>query len=178
MANATCSIDGCEKPVNARGWCSTHYQRWRVNGDPMVTRVWSPIDQTPLDRVARYSRPEPNGCIRWAGATNRDGYGVIGRIHAHRYAYIATHGPVDDGLVIDHLCRNRWCVNVEHLEAVTPKVNVLRSTAPSARFATATHCKSGHPFDERNTYYRPSGGRKCRECHRTEQRIRSRRNRS
>ncbi|MBY4212857.1 HNH endonuclease [Rhodococcus fascians] len=68
------------------------------------------------------------------------------------------------GLQIDHLCRNRRCVNPDHLEAVTPQVNTLRSTAITAVHAVKTHCPQGHQYSVENTYVSSRGGRHCRIC--------------
>lgn len=73
-------------------------------------------------------------CWEWQGHRNRGGYGVFGEnsktLHmAHRYAWELVHGPVPEGLEMDHLCRNKACVRVEHLEAVTRSVNCLRREA-------------------------------------------------
>ena len=86
----------------------------------------------------------------------------------HRLAYWLKHGWLPDGykkeLVLDHLCRNRWCCNADHLEAVSQKVNMERSAS-----ATKTHCINGHPYDEANTTHpdrkRPDK-RACRICNR------------
>jgi len=72
-----------------------------------------------------------NGCHVWTGARNLDGYGLL-RVEgittrmAHRIAYLVSVGPIPEGRVIDHLCRNRACVNVDHMELVTPVENTLR----------------------------------------------------
>ena len=85
---------------------------------------------------------------------------------AHRFAYETFVGPIPEGLTIDHLCRIRHCVNPEHLEAVTDRVNILRGEGISAQHARATHCPQGHPYDLINTYVAPDGDRDCRDCRR------------
>jgi hypothetical protein len=103
-------------------------------------------------------------CIIWAGSIDRDGYGRFRNTPAHRIAYEESKGPIPSGLVIDHLCRVRNCVNPDHLEAVTIRENTLRGFNPPAMNARKTHCVNGHEFDEINTYWRPNGERDCRAC--------------
>ena len=164
------------------------------------------------------------GCWIGLGTANGNGYTSIrisGKKHyVHRLSYEVHVGPIPQGLVIDHLCRNRACFNPEHLEPVSNEENIARGESPPAqnarkvrcphghdytlgadgtrrclvcrrerRIATGeingrglpadrTHCPSGHPYDDENTYLvrRPDGSikqRMCRECGRA--RVRARR---
>lgn len=120
----------------------------------------------------------PGGCWQWTGYLMPNGYARITidgeRQYAHRVAYEAFVARIPDGLVIDHLCRNRGCVNPAHLEAVTQRINVLRGKSHAADRARQTECLRGHRFDAANTYMAGNGTRKCRHC-RTLARERARR---
>ena len=113
-------------------------------------------------------------CWIWTGATAM-GYGRInagGRhgksLQAHRVAYEFMVGPIPAGLQLDHLCRNKRCVNPLHLEAVTQRENLLRGDTIPGRNAAKTHCIRGHEFTPDNTILRGrvEGGRDCRTCKR------------
>ncbi|KKM02057.1 hypothetical protein LCGC14_1788260 [marine sediment metagenome] len=113
------------------------------------------------------------GCWPWQRATSR-GYGQLsinGTVcSAHRTAYEIVKGPIPDGLQIDHLCRNTRCINPDHMEAVTARVNTLRGNNPPAVNARKTHCKRGHEFVADNTV-RTAKGRECRQCRNDNQRL-------
>lgn len=156
-----CVIDECDRPAFKRGMCSLHYVRWQKHGDPLreptrltlAERFWLKTDKT-------------DGCWVWK-ASLRDGYGVFavdGQARpAHRVAYELLVGLVPEGLVLDHLCRNRACVNPAHLEPVTDKVNILRGESVSAKNRVKTHCLRGHEFTPENTRVY-NGGRWCIAC--------------
>lgn len=89
------------------------------------------------------------------------------RMMTHRAVYELLAGPIPEGLQLDHLCRNRNCINPDHLEPVTIAQNLLRSNLTIAsQNKSKTHCKNGHEFTEQNIY-RPSkrlDRRYCRTC--------------
>lgn len=127
-----------------------------------------------IREIARTS--DPDACWDWPGFCV-DGYGKAGanidaRGHrvwfAHRAAYTVLIGPVPAELELDHLCRNRRCMNPRHMEPVTPRENALRSLSPIAANASKTNCKHGHPFTPENTYVSTTRYgttvRACRAC--------------
>jgi hypothetical protein len=127
--------------------------------------------RTLVQRLEGLTVLTPGGCWEWTGATGGSRrYGCISvkgvTRRAHRVAYELLAGPIPDGLELDHLCRNRLCVNPEHLEPVTHRENVLRGDAPPAANVSKTHCPRGHELTPENTYTRRGrpGGRECRAC--------------
>lgn len=106
-------------------------------------------------------------CMPWPGVIEC-GYGTLrvrGKTtYAHRAIYENVNGPVPDGMVLDHLCRNRDCVNPDHLEPVTNKENILRGVSPAAINARKTHCVRGHALTGENLFINSNGRRVCRTC--------------
>lgn len=128
----------------------------------------------PIERLFNLVAKTPEGCWEYAARTRQgrsyrqialrvDGKSVL--VYAHRLAYEHFRGPIPDGLQLDHLCRNRTCVNPEHLEPVTPKVNTRRARA------LITHCPAGHKYDHENTRISPDGRRYCSICKRAQTRA-------
>jgi hypothetical protein len=113
---------------------------------------------------------QESGCWDWVGSLSPEGYGrfrVNGRPeYAHRIMFERHKGPIPAGREIDHLCRNRRCVNPDHLEAVSRRENCLRGTSPPAIGARRTHCPQGHELSGDNLARAAlkRGGRNCREC--------------
>jgi len=110
-----------------------------------------------------WSKVEVGVCWTWTAAINSTGYGqwgVNGRSKSvHRLAWEALVGPIPVGLTIDHLCRNKRCVNPDHMETVTVAVNNARKPA-----ANKTHCIRGHQLSGDNLRINGLGRRSCRTC--------------
>ena len=148
----------------------------------MVYTKRRPVEQRFFEKV----RISPTGCEEWTGGTNGAGYGTFflewagganTKVLAHRWSYERMYGPIPNGLHLDHLCRNRICVNPLHLEAVTQRENTLRGESVAAIHAKKTECINGHPLSGDNLIYRANGRwRDCRECKRAKDRRRYKKN--
>lgn len=119
--------------------------------------------------------PEPNsGCWLWNASSNTDGYGLFffnGKIKsAHQFSFSKRYGYIpSNGKEIDHICRNRMCVNPEHLREVTHKENMENAIF---FLSLKTHCPSGHPYSGKNVRFNKNGSRACRTCERNKMRLR------
>jgi HNH endonuclease len=128
-----------------------------------------PRSSDPVSRFYERILYAENGCWLWQGKISSSGYALLsikGRyVHVHRWAYEHFRGVIPEGLLIDHLCKHRSCVNPEHLQPVTYQENNQRAR---------THCWQGHPFTAENTLINGSG-RMCRICrHERERKYRQR----
>lgn len=130
-----------------------------VEMDVATFNLFQSLIQTNLNN---YTKNEKD-CWIWNGAKTPGGYGAV-RIAAHRIFYTIYKGQIPTKLQLDHLCKERMCVNPSHLEAVTQQINILRGNSISARYAQRTHCKMGHPLDGiKMNKGQPS--RRCLVCH-------------
>jgi hypothetical protein len=107
-----------------------------------------------------------DGCFIWRGAVQSRGYGSVGvgggrTALAHRVAWELQRGPIPDGLTIDHLCHNRRCLNVDHMDLVSAPTNSARGAGSSPLY-----CRAGHPlFGTLGDWdRRPDGKRRCKTC--------------
>lgn len=110
-------------------------------------------------------------CWEWVGTIHNTGYGCMSdetgrQVRPHRFMWELMRGPIPPGLTIDHLCRNKRCVNPDHMEVVTFGENTLRGNAWSGVNKRKTHCNHGHPFSGENLAITPQGYRSCRACSR------------
>ena len=137
----------------------------------MPTRFWDKVDAS-------------GDCWLWMGARHTLGYGqwagtkrwrqryLNATTLAHRLVWMTLVGPIEDGLTLDHLCRNPPCVNPDHLEPVTHRENIRRGEAVGR--PRTTHCKYGHERRPENTHIKPSGERVCILCRREKGRLQAR----
>jgi hypothetical protein len=184
MSRASCSIEECDRPHKARGWCLRHYRQWLRTGNPislaphglckdstLIERFWEKVNKNgPIPP----HRPELGPCWVWTASLAR-GYGSFWiqgvMTGAHRWIYLKIVGPIPQPLELDHLCENKACVKVitdefgpAHLEPVNHRENLLRGKTIVAINAAKTHCPKGHPYTPDNTYVSRSGFRECRIC--------------
>jgi len=134
----------------------TKLGRPRATDDEYVARFLSKINKTP-------------SCWEWTDVLHSDGYGSFffkkKNIKAHRFSFELFNESIKHDYVIDHICRNRKCVNPEHLRQVTKRENAIyNSESVSAKNLLKTHCPKGHAYDENNIGKRKDSRRKCKAC--------------
>jgi hypothetical protein len=140
---------------------SRKYIIW--DGRDLICSWWNEHQRRFFAKIDR-----TKNCWFWRGAIGSHGYGnlqVAGKWYrAHRYSYEYFLGKIADGKVLDHSCKNRNCVNPEHLEATTQRINILRGESHIAAQNKQTHCIHGHEFNDVNTYVDKRNRRHCRQC--------------
>lgn len=170
-----CTLRGCHKKHKSRGYCDTHYLRVKRGWPEALLNaplgyVYVPLEVM-LERFwSKVHKNTSTGCWDWLSSLSIGGYGrlaykAMGVNYAHRFSWLIHGNKIPSGLQIDHLCRNRKCVNPDHMEVVSSRENTIRGENFCALQVRQTHCKWGHPFDQSNTYINPfNGERHCREC--------------
>ena len=148
MSDRICSVDGCNSQHEARGYCNKHYLRWRRLGsvdDPpsMEDRFWARLEKT-------------DSCWVWPKSSASHGYGEIWdgerNVLAHRFAYELLVGPIPAGMQVDHVCRNRLCVNPAHLRVVTNKQNSEHHNGSAKRNNVSSGVR-GVSWDKRRQWW-------------------------
>lgn len=134
---------------------------------PPEERFWEKVNR---DGPIPDERPGLGPCWEWTAGTTAQGYGGFHpsktvMVLAHRWSLQQAQGELDPMKVVDHLCRNRRCVNPDHLEQVTNEENLRRGAGFALRNGMRDSCKNGHPYTADNTYIEPNGnGIRCRAC--------------
>lgn len=136
-------------------------------------RFWTRVDKAgPVPP----GRPDLGPCWLWTGRVNEKGYGIVyvreragipgGNRRAHRHAWTLTRGPIPDGLVLDHTCRVRRCVRIDHLEPVDPAVNTQRGMSPGVIARRTNRCGRGHDLSDAYVKRARNGDvrQQCRRC--------------
>jgi hypothetical protein len=129
---ATCTVEECTNPVNARGLCHRHYKRWQTHGDPTVTLSRRLDGATVAEKLAAYvdRSAGPDACWPWTRGRSTDGYGRLYpprgavAIAAHRAAFEQANGPIAAGREVLHSCDNPPCCNPAHLRVGTHAENM------------------------------------------------------
>lgn len=152
------SCKGCGKDYETRAWAVRHL-KFHSKECWLLSKFGN-----------AYIVDEVTGCWNWQRRLTEKGYASgkrpgIKTQRAHRAIWIERNGPVPGGMELDHTCKNRRCVNPDHLEPVTHKINMIRSSSVEAS-RSATHCRNGHEWTSGNTRVLLRGGRECRECSR------------
>ena len=126
-----CSIEGCGKRVDRRGWCAMHYMRWRRHGDPYTTR-WRPHGLTAkqvVDReIDRAARSE-GGCLLTTAYRNASGHGLVAfggrQVLLHRFVFeVMFEWELGEGEQVNHACHRPSCINPLHLYVGTQPENL------------------------------------------------------
>lgn len=125
--------------------------------------------------LSSFTAADNDSCWKWTSRKNKPGYGLFKfngtEYYSHRIAYHLWGNDLSNELVLDHICRNKSCINNKHLRQVTNSVNVKENTiSPCFKNSIKTHCKYGHEFTKENTLQKKDG-RRCRTCKRSYEKM-------
>lgn len=142
--------------------------RYAANTTVTTEKSRAEIERT-LSRHGRHIEFHRCGCWEWTGPTTDKGYARISQsktswVLGHRLFFEIFRGKVPDGLDLDHLCRNRNCINPSHLEPVSRRENVMRGRSPFILAHHSGSCVRGHQMTPDNTYISPKGQKHCKAC--------------
>ena len=127
-----CAVEECGKPHSARGWCATHYSRWKRTGqvESVFSNMGKPVEQRFWEKVNKAGPVKDfrlGNCWEWTGAGDSHGYGCFythgSKAKAHRFSYELEHGEIQQGSLIDHACHNPACVRPSHLQLSNKSLN-------------------------------------------------------
>lgn len=127
-------------------------------------------ERAPAELLAEVSSCAPisDRCTLWHGSKNKWGYGTTkyrGKpMNYHRAEWIRKVGEIPAGFDVHHLCGNRLCIKISHLQPMTHRENLLASDTIPGRNARKTHCPRGHQYKEPNIRFSKDGSRNCRAC--------------
>lgn len=160
-------------PADGRPRCRTCRLERRKESKSRITLEISELSEAEIakrigfGRLIRFITPSDE-CWIWRGDLSGSGYGRlwVGSRYfaAHRISFLVFRGPIAPGLVLDHLCRRRSCVNPSHLDPVTNRTNILRGEGVCARNSRKTHCIRGHPLSKGNVRKESGNRRRCLSC--------------
>lgn len=150
-----------------------------------MARLRLPAYERVMRRVSYEDRGHATQCLVFHGSKDRAGYGRVNRDGipelAYRVVWEHFNGPVPSALELDHLCRQRDCCEVTHLEAVTHTENIRRgngSETTKRYYAAQDRCIHGHLYDEANTRWRTNRGYRTRACRTCEKAYRTKKKES
>lgn len=170
-----CLFPDCGRPQESFGYCSGHRQQHRRGAELTPLVVQRKRGTAPAVVCDECACPFPElgtPCHIVRGEPLDTGYFQVSFLSRtmplHRYIWEREFGPIPKGMVVDHVCRERTCCNVDHLRVVTQKQNVHENCVGNCfqLELAKTHCPQNHPYDDTNTSYRKDGSRICRQCHR------------
>lgn len=145
MSNRTCAVDECSNEYYCRGWCQMHYRRWLKDGSP------GQLEPLRKRRSQGWPVKRIQSCLVWQGSLDTHGYGKI-EVHGktwlvHRYIFTQSNGEIPPGMLVDHLCHTRACVEPSHLRLATRQQN--NANRAGATRLSSTGVRGVYPHGDR-----------------------------